>query len=199
MEVYYNELSHKPIVNTSDEARQRILTLLSTMQSLRELNFTFLRIHNNFYESPIGIGYMVVDFLSDPNVARWQKTLLQTIARNPFIPNEDSPEAEMFLMHGFQTLDHEGTLVSPEGMAAAYVHGRPTLSISSHAFWQKSPLVLNVTANPSFASQEEVMNFWSTDSVEAWKSSLPAEKVVEIPLDSKENIKGKVPRINLPF
>jgi toxin YoeB len=199
MDVYFNELSHRPFGSTKEDGRKRVLDLLGTMKDLRSHQFGLLRTHSSFYSVQVSENYSFLDFLEDDDVSRVQKTLLTTIARHPFIPNDDSPEAEMFLMYGFETLDHEGKFVSPEGLAAAYVHDRPTLSISSHAFWQKSPLVLNVTADLSFASQEEVMNFWSTDSVEAWKSSLPAEKVVEIPLDSKENIKARFPESTYHF
>lgn len=195
MDVYFNELSHRPIGSTVEDGRKRVLDLLGTMKGLRSHQFGLLRTHSSFYNVQVSENYSFLDFLRDDAVSRDQKTLLQTIARNPFISNEDSPEAEMFVLYGFETLDYEGTVASPEGIAAAYVHGRPTLSLSSHTFWQKSPLVLHVTSDLSSGSQEEVMNFWSQASVEQWAK----ENETEIHLDSEVNIRTVFPSPSYEF
>jgi toxin YoeB len=199
MEVYFNELSHRPIGNDEGAGRRRVFELLETMKALRENRFSVLRTHANFYNLQASETYLFGDFFQDTSVSRDQKTLLQSIARNPFIPNEDSPEAEMFVLYKFQATDHGGALVGPEGLAAAYVHGRPILSLPSHSHWQRTPLELMVTDDSGFLYEEEILNFWSKESVEEWAKARPTEKKVEIPLNSKENIKRVFPEPTYHF
>lgn len=167
MEVFYNELSSRPIAENSDEAKSRILGLLNTMKSLRDFDISIMRTHNGFYAEQISDDYTFGSFLGDPSVGTNLKTLLLTIAVNPYIEEDDSYEAEQFITNSFTIINHENQVVNPEGLASAFVFNSPTISLSSHPHWRNNLLLINVTSNdvPPNTSQHKILNLYSTDCV----------------------------------
>lgn len=195
MEVYLNELSTSPLAKEHSVGRERISGLLKTMKSLRESNFTVLRTHDGFFGDPIAEGYSCLDFLKDDSVPRIQKELLQTICRNPFIVDDDSAEAEFYILNSFDTIDHTNTVVVPEGLAAAHIHGCPVAGFDSHPHWREKKLSLNVYDSNGVGSQESIWNFWNDTGIEVWKE----EKKDEIPLNSEDNIYKIFPKAKIEF
>ena len=94
MEVFYNELSSRPLADNNDEAKSRVLGLLNTMKSLRDFDINIMRTHNGFYAEQISEEYTFGSFFGDTSVSIDLKLLLRTIVANPFIEDEDSYEPE---------------------------------------------------------------------------------------------------------
>ena len=190
MEIYFNELSILPQCVDDDTARQKVFTLLETMKSLKEHDFNVLRTHDNFYAEDLGNGYTFSTFINDPDVKKDIKILLRSIIKNPFIPSEDSYEAEAFINNKFETKNHLGNVVSPEGLAVAYVNALPTLSLTGCAYWENSTLYLRITDSETNESlSENILNLFSPQSLNnnefiEWIKSI----TVEIELSSTENI-----------
>jgi len=191
MEIFYNDLSSRPLAANQEDARLRIFELLDTMKSLRGYDINIMRTHNGFYAEELSEGYSFGSFFGDPSVSMNLKLLLRTIVANPFIEDDESYEAEQFINNTFTTKNHEGEEVSPEGLASAYIFNSPTISISSHPHWRNNLLLLNVTntdAEP-VTTQIEILNLYSSNSVnqvafQNWLNYLnpPVE------LNSEENI-----------
>ncbi|WP_206430314.1 type II toxin-antitoxin system YoeB family toxin [Flavobacterium ustbae] len=192
MEIFFNELSVFPTVGTNDLARKKIIALLETMKSLKEFGFNILRVHDNFYGENLSSDYTFSSFFNDSEVSNVQKLLLMSLVKNPFIADEDSFEAEMFINNKFETIDHLGNSTSPEGVAISFVHEVPTLSLSGFPLWDENYIRLNVTQNAANNSSiENVINISNSNSVNTnpefieWVKRITAE---DTPLNSYENI-----------
>lgn len=70
MEIFYNELSNRPLAGNQEDARSRILELLNTMKNLREYDINIMRTHNGFYAEYLSEDYTFSNFLSDSSVSR---------------------------------------------------------------------------------------------------------------------------------
>lgn len=191
MEIFYNELSNKPLALNKEEARSRILTLLNTMKSLREYDINIMRTHNDFFTEQLTDDYTMGSFFSDPEVSYELKLLLKTITANPFIEDVDSYEAEIFVTSTFSTQNEKNETVKPEGLASAYVFNSPTISIGSHKHWQNDYFTLSIISDDNLdeINQKQILNVFSENCVNAkafqgWISYLNPL----VPLNSKENI-----------
>jgi toxin YoeB len=190
MEIYFNELSVLPQSSSVADARNKIITLIETMKALKEFDFNILRTHNNFYSEDLGLGYSFSSFVNDPEVANNLKLLLLSIVKNPFIADEDSNEAEMFIVNQFETINHLGNLTLPEGIAISYVCEVPTISITGFPLWDGDSITLKVTnTSTGSSSDENVINLSNTNSVENknftdWIKGI----TVDVQLNSYENI-----------
>lgn len=191
MEIFYNELSNQPLASNKEEAKDRIIALLKTMKSLREYDINIMRTHNDFFAEQLSDDYTMGSFFGDSEVSRELKLLLKTITANPFIEDNDSYEAEMFITNTFTTQNEINEIINPEGLASAYVFNSPTISIGSHEHWQNHYLNLSIVAddNPAEVNQKQLLNIFSENCVnneafQDWISYLnpPVE------LNSKENI-----------
>lgn len=200
MEVFFNELSLVPSCSNRDEARNKVLILLDTMKALNDHDFNILRTHNNFYADDLGCGYTFSDFINDPNVSGIKRLLLRTIVRNPFIADDESYEAEAFVLNSFQTLDTTNKPTSPEGIAAAHVSGSHTVSLTGHAQWETDIINLDVTNAQGQTTVESVINFYNVASVSSkvytdWVQTLSAG----LQLNSAANISQVFPASQFEF
>ena len=191
MEIFYNELSNKPLASNKEEARNRVLGLLNTMKSLREYDINIMRTHNDFFAEQLSDDYTMGSFFGDTEVSYELKLLLKTITANPFIEDDDSYEAEMFVTNTFSTKNEVNQTVNPEGLASAYVFNSPTISIGSHEHWRNEYLTLSTISvdNPQEVNQKQILNVFSENCVnnEAFQEWI-AYLNPPVPLNSKENI-----------
>ncbi|MFC4818524.1 type II toxin-antitoxin system YoeB family toxin [Flavobacterium sp. GCM10023249] len=191
MEIYFNEMSVLPQSTSVAESKHKIFTLIETMKALKEYDFNILRTHNNFYSEDLGSGYTFSSFLNDPEVTNSFKILLLSIAKNPFIADEDSNEAEMFIVNQFETNNHLGKPTSPEGIAISYICEVPTISITGFPLWDSDAINLKVTNTVTkSSSHEDIINLSCAESVfnhnfVDWIKSITTE---DTPLNSYENI-----------
>jgi len=191
MEIFYNELSSRPLAANQISARDRILELLETMRSIREHDINIMRTHDGFYAEQISEEYTFGSFFGDQTVSMDLKLLFRTIVANPFIEDAESYEAEQFVINTFTTKNHTKVDVSPEGLPSAFVFNSPTISISSHQHWRNNLLLLNVTNtdNSQTTTSFEILNLHSSKCVnqeafQNWLSYLNPP----IELNSEENI-----------
>jgi toxin YoeB len=190
MEIYFNELSVLPNCLNNDDARDKIITMLETMKALKEFDFNVLRTHDNFYAVELFNGYSFSSFIIDPQVKDNLKLLLRSIVKNPFIADDDSQEAEMFISNQFQTLDHTGIMTSPEGIAISYICEMPTISISGFPLWDSNTLSLNVIDTVSNSTSiNDIINISTPNSLNNqtfldWIKSITEE----VKLNSFDNI-----------
>lgn len=68
MQIFFNEISIKPVAVTEEDARQKIYNLLTTMKKLKDYDFNVLRTHNDFFAEDLGNGYTFSSFINDPKV-----------------------------------------------------------------------------------------------------------------------------------
>ena len=191
MEVFYNELSNRPLAKNQDEAKSRILGLLNTMKSLRDFDINIMRTHSGFYAEQISDDYTFGSFFGDTSVSMDLKLLLRTIVANPFIEDDDSYEAEQFITNTFSTKNQDNQYVNPEGLASAFVFNSPSISLSSHPHWRTNILHLSITNAdvPQATTQVEILNLYSMECVnqpafQSWLSYLNPP----IELNSEKNI-----------
>ena len=191
MEVFFNELSCQPLATNRYTANSKIITMLQTMKLLRNDDFNVMRTPENFYLLEIAPGYSFSQFLNDPNESRVLKSLLQGIARTPYIEDDNSSEAGMFLLTDFKTKNHLNVDVSPEGLATAYIFNSPSISLSGHAHWQRDLIPVSITDQNDSQNSfiENIPNVYSEISITSqpfrnWILSLNDT----IPLNCEENI-----------
>lgn len=190
MEIYFNELSLMPQSSSIEESRAKIVMLIQTMKALQEYDFTILRSHDNFYSEDLGLGYTCSQFVNDPNVSMNLKVLLLSVVKNPFIADEDSNEAEMFVVNKFETINHNGDLVSPEGIAISYVCEVPTISFSGYSLWDNQSIFLKISNTELNTNDEQdIINLSSKESLQnnnfkEWIKNT----TVDIQLNSYDNI-----------
>lgn len=191
MEIFFNELSIRPLVNTQEEARNRVLELLKTMKSLKQFDFNIIRTHNGFYGEQLSDDYTFGSFFGDQLVSQDLKLLLRTIIANPYIEDDESYEAELFVTNTFVTKNQNDEDVNPEGIASAFVFNSPTISISSHTHWKNNLLELKIISidDVQIATQNRILNIYSAECIKSdafkdWWSYLNPE----IELNSEENI-----------
>lgn len=191
MEIFYNELSNRPLAPNQEESRGRIFQLLDTMKSLREYDINIMRTHDGFYAEQLSEDYTFSSFFGDPSVSMDLKLLLRTIVANPFIEDDESYEAEQFITNTFNTQNQENEPVIPEGLASAYVFNSPVISINSHPHWRNNVLILNVAIDGTQLAVkiENILNLYSSscvnqDAFQNWLSYLNPP----VPLNSEENI-----------
>ncbi|HRP16519.1 MAG TPA: Txe/YoeB family addiction module toxin [Ginsengibacter sp.] len=202
MEIFYNELSNRPLAANQEGARKRIIGILETMKSLREYDINVMRTHNGFYAEQLSEDYSFGSFFGDTSVSMDLKILLRTIVANPFIEDDESYEAEQFLTNTFTTNNQDNEEVSPEGLASAFVFHSPTISLSSHQHWRKNLLLLHVTKTDDShtTTQYEILNLYSSECVnqtafQSWLSYLNPP----IELNSEENIYKVFPSVKFQF
>lgn len=190
MEIYFNELSILPKCSNKAESREKIITLLETMKALKEYDFNILRTHNTFFAEELCNDYSFSSFIIDPEVKDSLKLLLRSIVKNPFIADEGSQEAEVFILNKFETVDHIGSIVSPEGIAISYIFEVPTISISGFPLWDNISISLEVTDVVSTVSSNEVIINFSTPNSLSNQTFLDWIKSIteEIKLNSYDNI-----------
>ena len=166
MEIFYNELSREPIAKNREEAKQKIVTLLETLKNLREKDINVMRTNDGFYADMISSDYSISDFYNDPSVSNKLKLLLRTVAINPFICDEDSYEAEMFVMNNFSIENHLQQHVSPEGLASAHIFNSPVISLSGDNYWEKDYLALTIQSfNEEVKHTANIPNVYSPESI----------------------------------
>ncbi|MDM1047227.1 Txe/YoeB family addiction module toxin [Sphingobacterium hotanense] len=193
MEIYFNELSVAPKASTKDESKEKIIQLLYLMKALRKYDITILRTYDGFYNEDLGAGYNPSSFLNDGSVSLELRTLLMTIVRNPTIDNIESNESEIFVNTKYETLNHNGKYVSPEGLAISHINNVPALSLINHPFWIQEDLILRVYEEDNFI-EESIVNVSGTESAASasfldWVKSI----TVDLKLNSKENILKEFP------
>lgn len=202
MEIFYNELSNCPLAANQEEAKSRILQLLDVMKKLRDFDINIMRTHDGFYAEKLSEDYSFASFFGDLSISNNLKLLLRTIVVNPFIEDDQSYEAEQFITNTFTTQNHKNDIVSPEGLASAYVFNSPTISISSHPYWRNNLLFLNVTNTDEtpITTQIEILNLHSSGCInqvafQNWLSYLNPP----IELNSEENIYKVFPSAQFQF
>ena len=199
MEIFYNELSNHPLADNQQDARARILTLLETMKYLRNHDINIMRTHNGFYAEQLCESYSFLDFFNDPKVHNDLKILLRTITASPFIKDDDSDEADDFILGKFETKNERNEIVIPEGLACAYLCNAPTISISSHDHWRNNLLLLHVTYEddiPVVSKDVNIQNIHSLnclrkDGFRNWLNEALNHLVL---FDSEEHIYRVFPR-----
>lgn len=201
MEIYFNELSVMPKCLNDAEARDKIINMLETMKALKDYDFNVLRTHDNFYAEELFNGYSFSSFIIDPVVKDNLKLLLRSIVKNPFIADDDSQEAEMFISNQFETFDHTGIMTTPEGIAISYVCEMPTISISGFPLWDSNLISLYVTDTISNTTIiNDIINISSPNSLSNneflnWIKSITEE----VKLNSYENIIKMFPAEKFEF
>ena len=140
MEIYFNELSIKPNSQTVAISRQKVMELLAVMKELRQHDINVLRTFEGFYAADLGCNYSFSSFLNDDTVKRDLKILLQSIIKNPCIPEIESYEAEMFVNTTYDTLNHLAQFEAPEGIAISFINNVPTFSLIDFPYWQNPNL-----------------------------------------------------------
>lgn len=195
MEIYFNELSIQPNSATLEDSKSKVLNLLHTMKALREYDIRALRTYDGFFGEDLGGGYTFTSFLTDITVKRDLKILLQSIIKNPIMPDLDSYEAEMFINTKYETLNHNKLYVAPEGIAVSFINEVPTLSLIDFPHWQTPTFILRVFSdNINIPTDETVLNISSTNSLIGkdftdWIKSI----TTDIDLNSQENILKQFP------
>lgn len=202
MEIFYNELSNRPLTAKQQDAAARVLELLNTMKSLRDYDINVIRTHDGFYGEQLSEDYTFGSFFGDPSVSMDVKLLLRTIVANPFIEDDDSYEAEQFITNSFTTKNQDNEDVNPEGLASAYVFNSPVISLSSHPHWRNNLLLLSVTNTDDIqiTTQFEILNLHSSECINQaafknWLSYLNPP----IELNSEENIYKVFPSAQFQF
>lgn len=202
MEIFFNELSIYPAVNSINLAREKITTLLETMKTLKEFDFNVLRTHDNFYGDDLGCDYTFSSYINDPEISTVHKLLLRTLVKNPFIADEETLEAEMFILNRFETLTHSGNITLPAGIAISYVHEVPTVSLSGFPLWNNDFLTLKVINDVNNnTSTEEVTNISNPDSIKTnqhfinWIESINTQPQ----LNTRDNIIKTFPEDQFEF
>jgi toxin YoeB len=202
MEVFFNELSCTPVAPNKVEARNKIIKLLETLKSIREDGFNVMRTAENFYTLHLSNDYTFVDFFNDPSVNRDLKTLFKGVTKRPYLEDDTSLEAEMFILSQFHTQDENGDAISPEGLAIAYVSNSPAISLTGNVHWEREFIPLSITYNDDkeHPITENVVNVHSETSIKAehfrtWLKSL----VDGIQLDREENIVKVFPSDKFSF
>ena len=166
MEIFYNELSREPIAQNRKDAKQKVVALLETLKSLREKDINVMRTHDGFYADMISSDYSITDFYNDPSVSNTLKLLLRTVAVNPFICDEDSYEAEIFVVNVFSAKNHLQQQVNPEGLASAHIFNSPVISFSGDVYWEKDFLALTIQSfNEEVKHTANIPNVYSPESI----------------------------------
>lgn len=188
MEIFFNELSCAPVAGSEDAAKAKVLTLLETLKVLRQDGFNVMRASGNIFELELSANYTITNFFNDPSISGDLKTLLRGVIKRPFIEDDNTYEAEIFVLSGFTTKDENDNDLSPEGLAVAYLYNSPSISLSGSAHWQMEWIALTVTTNGNTFT-EKVVNVHSPESVGAnyfrqWLKNL----VEKTELNSKVNV-----------
>jgi Txe/YoeB family toxin of toxin-antitoxin system len=191
MEVFFNELSRNPIATDSLTAKAKLITLLGTLRELRKDGFNIMRTSHHFYTQELGPQYFYTTFLSDPSISRDLKILIKGVIRSPYIVDEDSYEAEVYILSSFSTLNQEGVEETPEGLASAYVFNSPSISLTGHPHWQRAyiPLTIKPDNDPDNSITKDIPNIHSalsvaSESFRAWIQALSDS----VQLNSEANI-----------
>lgn len=158
---------------------------------MRRDGFNVMRTAENFHSLHLSQDYTFADFFNDPSVSRDLKILFKGVAKNPYLEDNNSLVAEMFILSQFTTLNENATVTSPEGLAIAYVYNSPAISLTGDPYWQRESIPLTITSNNNEENPigENIVNVHSPASVEAdyfraWLKSL----IDGIQLDREENI-----------
>ncbi len=183
MDIFFNELSLLPEC-THITGKERIMMLLDTMKALREYDFKVLRTHDNFYLEDIGNGYTATSFINDQTISPTIKLLLRSVIKNPYA-DDNSIEADMFAMSDIKTNNHSNVLVSPQGLAMAFLNNSLSISLTGNQYWENPHLTVNDTLQ---ANSANIINFHTTDILSNLFFVEWLKKLAEIDLNSAENI-----------
>lgn len=202
MEVFFNELSCTPLAANSVEAKAKIINLLLTLKALKNDGFNVMRTSANIYSMELASDYTFIHFFNDPSVSRDLKTLFMGVTKTPYIEDDNSYEAEVFVLTTFKTKGENQEDLSPEGIASAYAFNSPTISIAGNIHWERDTIPLFIMPNDAKGNfyLENILNVFSESSVAGkpfrdWLNSL----VSGIQLNSKENILKVFPSNQFAF
>jgi len=200
MELFFNELSVPHLATNVPDAKNKILVFLKTVRALKSHGFRYVRTHDDFYADDLGCGYTASDFLTDSSNDLTLRTLLQSIVKNPFIPDVESYEAEVFLLNKFETENECGEMVIPEGLAATYVFESHSISFCGHSHWEREciPVIMTNAQNETFP--KDILNhvFDSCTENQIFQNWLHSLQTT-IPLDSLTNIQLVFPPHRFEF
>jgi len=200
MEVYFNELSAIPLVEADVDAKNKVLVLLETLKELRQTGFNVMRASKSFYDLALSPTYTIQSFLSDSSVSATLKTLLTGVVRRPYISDESSYEAEIFILSQFKVKDEAGEDLLPEGLAIAYIYTSPVVSLSGNAYWHREWIPLEIETEDQDTIIENILNVHSSECVVAdyfttWLSDLNDNTV----LNTIQNIQKVFPPDRFSF
>jgi toxin YoeB len=191
MEVFFNELSCTPLSTNSEGAKEKIINLLLTLKALKNDGFNVMRTSVNFYSIELASDYTFTHFFNDTTISRDLKLLLKGVTKTPYIEDDNSYEAEIFVLTNFKTKGENNEDLSPEGIASAYIFNSPTISIAGNIHWERDTITLTIMPNDTNGNfnLENIPNVFSELSVAGnsfrkWLSYL----ISGIQLNSKENI-----------
>jgi hypothetical protein len=191
MEVFFNELSCNPLSSNSVHAKNKIKNLLLTLKALRKDDFNIMRTSTSIYTLNLSSDYTFTHFLNDQTVSRDLKSLFMGVTKTPYIEDDNSNEAEVFVLTNFKTKGIHNEELTPEGIAAAYVFNSPTISFAGNVHWERDliPLLMTLNISNDNIYSENIVNVYSESSVSSiafktWLNYLNSG----IQLNSKENI-----------
>ena len=198
MDVFFNELSFRPLGSSDEMGQDHLITLLQTIKSLhlKEKSFGRMRIPVGFFANELAPEYTVNHFLADNRIRTDIRTALLTVARKPYdyFGEDEADESERFVSSAFRTLNHLDGEESPEGIAAAYLFRSPSISLGSHDHWKRILFQLTRTPDEGDESTVSVCNLSSPGSIAhpSFESWLKQESK-QIPLNSADNISQRFP------
>jgi hypothetical protein len=102
MDYILNELSVPNGTSSIIEARRVMSDFTATCAALRSIGFTSLRIQNDLYSISLSDGYLVSQWMKDPEVDRDLALRFKSISKNsPYIPDTEEEANEIFANSDF--------------------------------------------------------------------------------------------------
>jgi Txe/YoeB family toxin of Txe-Axe toxin-antitoxin module len=184
MQLIFNELSLLPLTESVQVAEMNFRAMIGTFKKAKEIvGFKNILFQNNLSSQPVVEQINFVQFLDLLENKDLKKALI-TFLKPPYLDDLSDAELEEFYSSEYQ-ITEEGcpTTEAPYGFPIAYIKSVPTISLNTHAFWNR--LMINLTrivadepGNASFS----VSNICQTEHVDSqqfknWISVSLADKI----------------------
>lgn len=143
MDLIFNELSVLPLAKDKTEGFVRVNCFLETFKRANEKKFNKIR-----FETPNETGDILqgISITSDFTLADYRKMylndnsnkrygqLLLGLPKRPYL-DDNSEEADQYILNTF-SLEKEGTIANPFGLASAYLLSTCAIGFCSEPFWE---------------------------------------------------------------
>lgn len=137
-EPFFNDISDKPLCNTDEELKERVLKYARVLEFCGSLGYKKVRYEKHIKDIELKPNYSLHQYIAEHGKDSDAQLILNMV-RIPYL-DEDSPEEEKYV-NTIVKLKREGTEMEAEGLACTYLSDGFSIGLSSCDFWTNHHLL----------------------------------------------------------
>lgn len=187
MNLYFNELSLKPVAANKYEAVERMEVFSKAVSKARLRGFRNIKCDYFTNQIELSQDYSLHNWLNDSEVKREQREFLYGVIVPPYINDDDTDLLEEFIENDFTYTNIENNFPTTNciGLASAYLYESPAISLVSLPMWSEVMLIIGLLKHGQH-SNNVVYNISSIESFNNVDLKAFIERISELNLDESQ-------------